>query len=391
MSPREPSFTLGIEEEYHLVDRETGELAPDPPRALLAECKAELGGQVSPEFLRSQIEAGTRVCDTVAEVREDLQRLRSAIVRVTRRHGLAPIAASTHPFAEWAASRPTARPRYKALATDLQGVGRRLVICGMHVHVAIEDDELRIDLMNQARYFLPHLLALTTSSPYWQGVDTGLKCYRLAVYNELPRTGLPGHMASWSEYQSTVEVLARNGIIEDGSKIWWDIRPSARFPTLEMRITDVCTRIEDAVSVAALYRAILRMLFRLRRDNQHWRQYPLFLLNENRWRAQRYGFAEGLFDFGRGSIVPFASLLDELIALVMPDAKHFGCVAEVEHAREIVRRGTSADDQLAVFKAAVAGGLDEAGALRKVVDALAETTAETAEAPSKRRSAGRRK
>ena len=391
MSPREPSFTLGIEEEYHLVERETGALAPDPPRALLAECKAELGGQVSPEFLRSQIEAGTRVCDSVAEVREDLRRLRAALVRVTGRHGLAPIAASTHPFAEWAASRPTARPRYKALATDLQGVGRRLVICGMHVHVAVEDDELRIDLMNQARYFLPHLLALTTSSPFWQGADTGLKCYRLAVYNELPRTGLPGHMASWSEYQSTVEVLARNSIIEDASKIWWDIRPSARFPTLEMRITDVCTRLEDAVSVAALYRCILRMLFRLRRDNLHWRQYPLFLLNENRWRAQRYGFSEGLFDFGRGSIVPFAGLLDELIALVMPDAAHFGCVAEVEHAREIVKRGTSADEQLAVFKAAVGEGLGEAAALEKVVAALVETTAGSGEAPAKRKASARRR
>ncbi|KAB2848454.1 MAG: carboxylate-amine ligase [Hyphomicrobiaceae bacterium] len=391
MSPTEPSFTLGIEEEYHLVDRETGELAPDPPRALLAECRAELGGQVSPEFLRSQIEAGTRVCQSIADIREDMKRLRTAIVRVTRRHGLAPIAASTHPFAEWAASRPTARPRYKALASDLQGVGRRLVICGMHVHVAIEDDELRIDLMNQARYFLPHLLALSTSSPFWQGADTGLKCYRLAVYNELPRTGLPGHMASWSEYQSTVEVLTRNGVIEDGSKIWWDIRPSARFPTLEMRITDVCTRLEDAISVAALYRCILRMLFRLRRDNQNWRQYPLFLLNENRWRAQRYGFSAGLFDFGRGSIIPFATLLDELIALVMPDAEHFGCVREVEHAREIVARGTSADAQLALFKAATQEGLDEPAALRGVVGALVETTAETGEAPLKRKAASRRR
>ena len=375
MTIKEPAFTLGIEEEYHLVETTTGALALDPPRTLFSECKAELGPQVSPEFLRSQLEVGTRVCATIAEARADLTRLRGTIVRIAGTYGLAPIAASTHPFADWTASQPTDRQRYRAIASDLQAVGRRLVICGMHVHVAIDDDELRIDLMNQARYFLPHLLALSTSSPFWQGEATGLRCYRLAVYNEVPRSGLPGQLESWSEYQSTIDVLVRSKVIQDASKIWWDIRPSARFPTLEMRITDVCTRIEDAVAVAALYRCILRMLYRLRRNNQRWRQYPLFLLNENRWRAQRYGFADGLFDFGRGEIMPFAGLLDELLAFVRPDAEHFGCVAEVEHTRTIVARGTSADAQLAEFNRALEQGQAPKEALQAVVAMLVRATA----------------
>jgi carboxylate-amine ligase len=246
----------------------------------------------------------------------------------------------------------------------------------MHVHVGIEDDELRIDLMNQARYFLPHLLVLSTSSPFAEGEDTGLKCYRLAAYQELPRTGLPGRFESWEEYRHTVDLLVRNGIIEDASKIWWDLRPSARFPTLEMRITDVCTRLEDAVCVAAMYVSILRMLYRIRRANQTWRTYPLFLLSENRWRAQRYGVQGTLFDFGKGELVAFGDLVEELLALLREDAAALGCLAEIEHAREIVTRGTSADRQVACFKQAIAGGKSRDEALAGVVDHLiAETVA----------------
>ena len=271
-------------------------------------------------------------------------------------HGLAPIAASTHPFARWSTQEPTERERYQAIARDLAGVGRRLVICGMHVHVGIEDDELRIDLMNQARYFLPHLLVLSTSSPFAEGEDTGLKCYRLAAYQELPRTGLPGRFESWEEYRQTVDLLVRNGIIEDASKIWWDLRPSSRFPTLEMRVTDVCTRLEDAVCVAAMYVSILRMLYRIRRANQTWRTYPLFLLSENRWRAQRYGVDGTLFDFGKGELVAFRDLVEELLVMLREDAEALGCTAEIEHARTIVARGTSADRQVALLRAACRRG-----------------------------------
>jgi len=375
MTLKEPSFTFGIEEEYHLVDLASRDLAP-APAALMKACEAALGGQVAPEFLRSQIEVGTRPCRTFAEAREDILHLRTSIARLAREHGLAPMAASTHPFARARALETTEKERYQVLARDLAGVGRRLAICGMHVHAAIEDDELRIDLMNQVRYFLPHLLVLSTSSPFWEGEDTGLKSYRLAIVQEMPRTGLPGRFAGWDEYRATVDVLVKAQVIEDATKIWWDLRPSARFPTLEMRITDVCTRMADGLAVAALYLSVCRMLYRLRRANQSWRTYPVFLLEENRWRAQRYGVGGTLFDFGKGELVPFAHLLEELIALTGEDAAALGCSAEVAHARTILANGTSADRQIATYEKARTSGANHEEALQAVVDALvAETVA----------------
>lgn len=370
----DPSFTIGIEEEYFLVSRDSRHIATNPPEDMLEACQALLQGQVSPEFLRAQIEVGTQVCATVAEARDELARLRQTVAAVAARHGLAPVAASTHPFAEWDEQRHTEKERYSILARDLQTVGRRMVICGMHVHVAIEDEEVRIDLMNQVAYFLPHLLALSTSSPFWRGQDSGLKSYRISVFDELPRTGLPEHFESWGEYQRQVNRLVSAGLIEDPTKLWWDIRPSARFPTLEMRITDVCTRLDDAIAIAAIYRCLLRMLYRLRRRNQRWRVYARMLVNENRWRAQRYGVDEGLVDFGRGEIVPYAELLDELLDLIAEDAAFFGCEAEVLRARDIIARGTSAHRQLATLREARAAGADEESALRSVVDMLVEET-----------------
>ena len=370
----EPEFTLGIEEEYFLVDRATRDIVGDPPAAMLAELEVLLGAQVSPEFLRSQIEIGTRVCATPDEARAELRRLRGTIAAVAARYGLAPIASATHPFARWEAQRTTERVRYRSLESDLQAVGRRLAICGVHVHIGIPDDELRIDLLNQASYFLPHLLALSTSSPFWQGDDTGLKSYRLAVFDEMPRTGTPERFASWGEYRRHVDILVSAGLIEDATKLWWDLRPSDRFPTLEMRITDCCTTLEDTLSIAALFRCLLRMLWRLKRDNQRWRLYARMLIDENRWRAQRYGFDQGLVDFGKGAIVPYAELLEEILALIDPDARHFGCLAEVQYAREILSRGTSAHRQLAVFEQALSAGEQRAGALAAVVDWLIAET-----------------
>ena len=356
MALKDPTFTIGIEEEYLLVDKASRDLVREMPHALFDACEQALRGQVAREFLKSQIEVETQVHKTPRAAGEELETLRATVARLAGEHGLAPIAASTHPFARWSTQQPTERERYQAIAKDLAGVGRRLVICGMHVHIGIEDDELRIDLMNQARYFLPHLLVLSTSSPFAEGEDTGLKCYRLAAYQELPRTGLPGKFESWEEYRSTVDVLVRNGVIEDASKIWWDLRPSAKFPTLEMRITDVCTRLEDAVCVASMYASIVRMLYRIRRSNQTWRSYPLFLLSENRWRAQRYGVDGTLFDFGRGELVPFRDLVDELLVLLREDAEALDCWPEVEHARTIVDRGTSANRQIACFNRLVSEG-----------------------------------
>ncbi|MBK5196820.1 MAG: carboxylate-amine ligase [Methyloceanibacter sp.] len=374
MAIKEPSFTLGIEEEYLLVNKDTRDLAQEPPPALLAKCEEALRGQVSPEFLRSQIEVGTRVCNSMQQARDQLVHLRSTVGRIADEFGLAPIAASTHPFAQWSDQQHTDKERYNVLARDLQHVARRLVICGMHVHVGIEDDDLRIDLLGQAAYFLPHLLALSTSSPFWQGNQTGLKSYRLSVFDELPRTGVPHQFSSYSEYVRAIELLVSAGLIEDATKLWWDMRPSARFPTLEMRITDVCPLLEDGIAIASLYRCILRLLYRLRRQNQRWRTYPPFLVRENRWRAQRYGTEQGLVDFGKGAVVPFPELLEELIDLVAEDAEHFGCVAEVAHARTIVQRGTSADRQLARFEAVKGLGGSEQAALVAVVDGIIEET-----------------
>jgi len=369
-----PSFSLGIEEEYLLVDRDTRDLVPDPPPTMLEECQQRLEGRVSPEFLRCQIEVGTRVCSSLAEARADLADLRATVAEVAGRHGLAPIAAATHPFASWTAQKPTERERYLTLARDMQAPARRLIICGLHVHVGLEDPQLRIDLVGQVAYFLPHLLALSTSSPFWRGNDTGLKSYRIAVFNEMPRTGLPESFDSFAEYERHLAVLVKAGLIEDGTKLWWDCRPSARFPTLELRIPDICTRLDDGVAIAALYRCLLRMLWRLRIANQRWRRYSHMLINENRWRAQRYGLDEGLVDFGKGEVVPVADLVEEIIALTREDGEFFGCVAELEHAREIVRRGTSAHQQLAICREAMQQGATREEALISVVDFLIEET-----------------
>ncbi len=373
MAPTEPAFSFGIEEEYHLVDLGTRDLAL-APAALTGACEQELAGRFSPEFLRSQVEVGTRPTRLIAEARAELQHLRATVARLSAAHGLAPIAAATHPFARVSRLVPTDKARYRTLASDLAGVGRRLSICGMHVHVGIEDADLRVDLMNQMRYFLPHLLMLTTSSPLWEGSDTGLKSYRLAIMRELPRTGMPGRLSGWHEYSGIVDILVRADAIEDASKIWWDIRPSSRYPTLEMRITDVCTRLDDAIAVAALYVCICRMLWRLRRQNLSWRTYPVFLLEENRWRAQRYGVDGQLFDFGKGKLVPFTQLLDELLALVAEDAEALGCTNEIARARTIATDGTSADRQIRLLDARLAAADNREAALQAVVDHLIAQT-----------------
>jgi carboxylate-amine ligase len=375
MSQNEPAFTIGIEEEYLLVDRNTRDLVHSAPRALMEECEAELHEQVSPEYLQCQIEVGTRVCKTVTDARNDLGRLRRTIADRAKVHGLAPIAASTHPFAKWQDQHHTDKERYSMLSRDLQQVVRQMLICGMHVHVCIEDEDLRIDLFNQLPYFLPHLLALSTSSPFWQARDTGLMSYRLIVFDGLPRTGLPPDFSSYGEYERTANVLVRAGLIEDTTKVWWDLRPSARFPTLEMRICDVCTELDDAICIAALYLCITRMLYRLRQSNQRWRNYDRFLVTENRWRAQRYGFDQGLIDLGKGEVIDFSDLIEELIELTAVDAEFFGCTSEVQHARTIINRGTSAHRQVACYNDAIAQGAAPEEAIQAVVDQLIAETA----------------
>jgi len=376
MTATAPSFTIGIEEEYLLVDQETRGLIVDPPEGLMKECQDACGEQVTAELLRSQIEIGTVVCRNIHEARDDLVRLRSAIRKVANGHGLAPIASSTHPFSRWKDQKHTPKERYDQLTIEMQGAARRLLIGGMHVHVGIDDDELRIDLMNQMSYFLPHLLALSCSSPFWEGHDTGLKSYRLTVFDSLPRTGVPERFASYFEYLRHVQIMMDAGLIEDATRIWWDIRPSARFPTLETRVMDVCTRLDDSVALAALLVCILRMLYRLRVNNQRWRIYTPMLIQENRWRAMRYSFDEGLIDLAKGKVVPFEDLLNELLCLVAEDAEALGCTEEVNSLRHILQRGTSAHRQLKKFELERAGGTSEEDALKAVVDTLIKDTAE---------------
>ena len=366
----EPSWTIGIEEEYLLVDHDSGALVKVQPPGLIERVAELRHGLVSPELFSAQIEIGTGICRDMQHLRADVGLLRLAVTEAAAEHGLAPIAASTHPFARPEELEITDKDRYRDLADDLQDISRQLVISGLHVHVGIEDPELRIDLMNQVTYFLPHLLALSTSSPFWQGRDTGLASYRSAVYKTLPRTGLPPKFDSWAEFRRHVDVLVNAGIIEDSSKVWWDIRPSERYPTLEMRVTDLPTRMEDTIAVAAAYVCLLRMLWRLRDGNQRWRSYANFLIGENLWRAERYGVNGSLIDFGKGTLVPYEDLVDELIELVGPDAEALDCVDEIDHLRTICERGSSANNQRAVYQAALDAGADHGEALAEVVQHL---------------------
>jgi carboxylate-amine ligase len=371
MAKELPSFSIGIEEEYLLVDTATFDLA-EPPRALMAACEDELDDQVSPEFLQCQIEIGTHVCAGVSEARDDLRHLRQVVAKHAADHGLAPIASGCHPFSDWKRQHHTDKERYNDLRRDLGGVARRLLICGMHVHVGIPDPEDRIDVMNQLSYFLPHILALSASSPYWQGEDTGLASYRLTVFDNLPRTGLPPKLWSWAEFQRTVDAIVELELIEDASKIWWDLRPSAKFPTIETRICDVCPDIETALTLAAIVQSLARYLWRMKERNQRWRIYDNFLISENRWMAQRYGASGGLIDFGRREIVPLPDLVEELIELLSEDAEALGCLTELEAARAILAKGTSATRQRRVFADSVEAGLTREEALREVVRSLTE-------------------
>jgi len=375
MALREPPLTLGVEEEYLLVERESGAVAAEPPDELFAALHERTAGRAFPEFLRAQVEVATPVCRDIGEARQALTGLRQAVIEEAGRYGLAPIAASSHPFSLTAKQKRTEKERYIALLEEMQGAARRMMICGLHVHVGIDDDDLRIDLMNQLTYFLPHLLALSCSSPFWEGERTGLMSFRLMIFNGVPRTGLPEQFSSWGEYRRHTDILVETGIIADTSRIWWDLRPSVRYPTLETRVMDCCTTLEDTLSLAALNQCLVRMLWRLRRANQRWRMYSHLLLGENRWRAMRYSYDAGLLDLGQQRIVPFAELLEELIALVREDAEVLGCVAEIERLREIPQRGTSAHRQRQVQERAKADGASDAEALRAVVDWLVAETA----------------
>ena len=379
MTHLDETLTIGIEEEYLLVDAQTRALAARPPREFMASCQDLLGPKVMHEFLQSQIEIGTNACATIAEAREDLLHLRRTVAQCARDNGMAMVAASTHPWAHWSEQEPVDMDRYRILGAEHQALARRMAICGMHVHAGVRDKNLRVDLMSQVSYFMPHLLALSTSSPFWEGSDTGLKAFRPIIIGDLPRSGFPEVFENWNDWIELLDDLATTGMVTDPSKIWWDIRPSGKHPTLEIRICDVCTDVEDGLTIAALYQSILAYLCHLRESNERRRHYRRILLAENKWRAMRYGTEAMMGDFGKRKLVAFTDLTDELVELVRPFAEDLGCIREVEHARTIARRGTSSDVQLRIFHDALARGASERDAQIAVVDWLIEETVNAGE------------
>ncbi len=362
-----PNLTLGIEEEYQIVDPETRELAP-ASEEIIARGQEVLGEQIKPEFMRSQVEVGSKVCRDVAEARAEVVRLRGEISRLAEERGLRMVAASTHPFSKWSEQKLTDRDRYEKLESDLRDVARRLLIFGMHIHVGIEDRELRVDVMNQARYFMPHLLAVATSSPFWHGRDTGLKSYRSVVFENMPRSGTPPSFSAYSEYQGFIDTLIKTGCIDEPTKIWWDIRPHPKFPTLEFRICDVCTKVDEVICVAALLQALVAKLIKLRHDNRSWRPYRHHLIAENKWRAVRYGLDGKLIDFGKQQEFPLRDLMLETLEVVDDVVDELGTRKEVEYIHTILAEGSSADRQLATY--------EETGDLKAVVDRLAAESTE---------------
>ncbi|MGD2147421.1 MAG: carboxylate-amine ligase [Anaerolineae bacterium] len=344
-----PSLTLGIEEEYQIIDPETRELR-SYVQQFLEQGKAVLADQIRPEFLQSQIEAGTRICRDISEAREELVRIRRSVLELADDAGLWVASAGTHPFSSWVKQEVSPYGRYPELVRFLQDVGRQLLVFGMHVHLGIEDRELLIDMMNQLRYFLPHVLALSTSSPFWHGRDTGLKSYRSVVFENLPRTGIPQQFASYASYRGYADTLLATGSIDDPTHIWWDVRPSEKFPTLEIRIPDMCTRLDETLCLAALVQAIAAKLVQLRQANQSWRLYRKDLIDENKWRALRYGIQGRLIDFGKKKEVAFPSLIGEIVTWVDDVVDELGSRREIEYAYTILQAGSSADRQLAVYQ-----------------------------------------
>jgi len=391
MTVKQPSFSFGIEEEYFLVDLETRDLAAHVPTALFAACRRQIGTRFSQEYMHAQVEVATPVCTDMHQARQSLFESRQAIACEAAKYGLAPIAASTHPFARWSQQAHADAARYRSIADEFQGVGRRMIINGLHVHVGIASNAERVRVMNGVRPILPLLLALSTSSPFWDGEPTGLKSYRTAINNATPRTGIPQYFEDWRDYQRSIGLLRAAGVIEDGSKIWWDLRPSAKFPTLEMRITDACPLLEDGLCLAALFRCYCRFLSRnpdgraaLLAGQTGTASDPVVVINENRWRAQRYGIDKGLIDLPHGNVVPVGELVDDFLDLIEEDAIELDCVRETEHARIMIERGTSADRQLALYRRLREQGQTSMTALRKVVDMLVDETAAKAAAHRKR-------
>ncbi len=382
-------LTLGVEEEYQIIDPATRELTPHY-EALQASGSTLLGEQLKPEMLQSQVEVATEICRDVVEVRQELTRLRGTVAGLAQENGYKILAASTHPFSRWEDQLVSQGERYQELQMNLQAVVRTQLVFGMHVHIGFgkspEALELLIDVMNQLRYFLPHLLAFTTSSPFWAGLDSGLKSYRSIIMKSLPRTGVPPAFGSFSEYSAMINLFGKVGSLGktkdkhseavDATRIWWDVRPQVGLGTLEVRVCDICTRLEEALCVVALIQSIVALLVRLREQNCSWREYQSLLILENKWRAGRYGIDGKLIDFGKEEEVPVRFLANEIMELVDPVLDELGTRGDVEYLPVLLGNGTSADRQLATWRHALKNGAESREALELVVDQLIAETGE---------------
>lgn len=358
-------LTIGIEEEYQIIDPNTRELTSYISE-FLEQGAMIFRDQVKPEFMQSQVEVGSHVCRNIKEARQEICRLRGMVAEIADKNKRKIVAAGTHPFSRWQSQIITDKDRYKGLIKDMRYIARRLLIFGMHIHIGIPDRKLRIDVMNQLTYFLPHILCLSTSSPFWLGEKTGLKSYRSVVFEDLPRTGLPEYFNSADEYENYVNILVKTNCIEEPTKIWWDIRPHPKFPTLEIRVCDCTTKVDEVISIAALLQATVAKLIQLRKNNQTWRHYRRCLLAENKWRAIKDGIDSQLIDFGKEEEVPLRFLINELLEILDDVVDELDTREEIEGLRKILKHGSSADRQLRTF--------DETGSLEAVVDQLAEET-----------------
>ena len=346
---REHTFTLGIEEEFQIIDPETRDLRSHI-QEILADGKMLLKEHVKPEMHQSVVELGTEICADAAAARQQVIQLRSELATIAESEGLKIASAGTHPFSHWMDQLITADERYLTILNDMQQIARANLIWGLHVHVGIPDREEAIDVMNQARYFLPHLYALSVNSPFWLGQNTGLKAYRQMIFERFPRTGIPDAFESLSEYDDYLKLLVSTGCIDNAKKIWWDIRLHPFFNTIEFRICDAQSRVEDTVALAAVMQAIVIKLHKLREQNITFRKYPRRLIDENRWRAGRYGLDGKLIDFGRQCEMDERELLHEMLEFISTEVDELGTHAEMAHIEKIMREGTGADRQLAVWE-----------------------------------------
>ena len=366
--PERPSFSIGIEEEYQIIDPETRELKSYITE-LLEAGKMTLREQVKAELHQSIVEVGTKVCHSVEDARAELVRLRRGVMELAGRNGLKIAAAGSHPISSWVDQEITPLERYAGVKQDMQILAQQLLIFGTHVHIGIEDQEFLIDAMNVVRYFMPHVLCLSTSSPFWTGQDTGLKSYRSIVFRNFPRTGIPPFFDSYTDFVRYRDTLVKTNSIPDGTKIWFDVRPNHNYPTLEFRICDVSTRVDEAICIAAIFQALIYKLWKLRRDNMTFRVYSSALIEENKWRAVRYGLDGKLIDFGKQAELPARELIREMIEWLIGDVMdELGSRKAIEYAYRIMDEGTSADRQLATFR--------RTGSLQVVVDQLIRETEE---------------